>query len=194
MIYNQRVYSVLVVSSVQKFNDTMTAMLPETDYDPVCFVSNIGAARRELLRRNYDFIIINTPLPDDFGTRFAVDVCSQSNAVVLLLVRAEMYAAANAKAGPQGVFILLKPTASQTFQQALNWMASARERLRRMEKKATSIEEKMEEIRLVNRAKWLLIECLKMTEEDAHHFIEKQAMDRCISRKEVATGIIKTYS
>ena len=52
----------------------------------------------------------------------------------------------------------------------------------------------MEEIRQVNRAKWLLIEQLKMTETDAHRYIEKQAMDRCVSRREIAMGIIKTYS
>ena len=73
-------------------------------------------------------------------------------------------------------------------------MAASRERLRRMEKKATSIEEKMEEIRLVNRAKWLLIEQLKMTEADAHRYIERQAMDRCVTRREIALGIIKTYA
>ena len=73
-------------------------------------------------------------------------------------------------------------------------MAAARERLRRLESKATSIEEKMEEIRLVNRAKWLLIENQKMTEQEAHHHIEKQAMNRCCSKKEIALGIIKTYS
>ena len=52
----------------------------------------------------------------------------------------------------------------------------------------------MEEIRLVNRAKWLLISELKMDEPDAHRYIEKQAMDRCVTRREVAEEIIKTYS
>ena len=56
------------------------------------------------------------------------------------------------------------------------------------------IEEKMEEIRIVNRAKWLLISELKMDEPQAHRYIEKQAMDRCISKREVADEIIKTYS
>jgi len=56
------------------------------------------------------------------------------------------------------------------------------------------VEEKMEEIRLVNRAKWLLISELKMDEPLAHRYIEKQAMDRCISKREVAEEIIKTYS
>ena len=54
-------------------------------------------------------------------------------------------------------------------------------------------EEKIDEIRLVNRAKWLLIECLSMTEADAHRYIEKQAMDLRLSKREVAENIIKTY-
>ena len=54
-------------------------------------------------------------------------------------------------------------------------------------------EEKMKEIRLVNRAKWVLIDELKMSEADAHRYIEKQAMDRCVSRREIAEEIISTY-
>lgn len=194
MVFSDRTYSVLVVSSAPKFNDAFAQMLPATDYYPVCFVSNIAAARRELLGRSFDFVIINTPLPDDFGTRFAIDVCSRAGCVALLLVRSEVYEEVNAKVTPHGVFALAKPTPAQTLQQGLKWMASARERLRGLENKATTIEEKMEEIRLVNRAKWLLIEQLKMTEADAHRYIEKQAMDRCVSRREIAQGIIKTYA
>ena len=41
--------------------------------------------------------------------------------------------------------------------------------------------------------KWLLIENLKMSESDAHYYIEKQAMDTRLSRREVAQGIIRTY-
>ena len=51
----------------------------------------------------------------------------------------------------------------------------------------------MNEIRIVNRAKWLLIGELKMTEPDAHRYIEKQAMDRCVSRCQIAEEIIRTY-
>ena len=52
----------------------------------------------------------------------------------------------------------------------------------------------MEEIRIVNRAKWLLISELKMDEQGAHRYIEKQAMDRCISKRIVAEEIMKTYA
>ena len=77
---------------------------------------------------------------------------------------------------------------------ALSWLSSAREKLRKTEKKTLSIEEKMEEIRIVNRAKWILIRELKLDEPEAHRYIEKQAMDRCISKRIVAEEIIKTYS
>ena len=66
--------------------------------------------------------------------------------------------------------------------------------MKKIEKKTLSLEEKMQEIRIVNRAKWVLITELKMTETDAHRYIEKQAMDRCVSKKEIAEEIIKTYA
>ena len=65
--------------------------------------------------------------------------------------------------------------------------------MRRYERSAQTVKQKIEEIRAVNRAKWLLIDVLKMTEADAHRYIEKQAMDRCVSKLEVAKGIINTY-
>ena len=33
-----------------------------------------------------------------------------------------------------------------------------------------------------------------MSEPEAHRYIEKQAMDRCIAKKSIAEEIIKTYS
>ena len=38
------------------------------------------------------------------------------------------------------------------------------------------------------------MELVEMTEQEAHRHIEKQSMDRCCSKKEIALGIIKTYS
>ncbi len=43
-----------------------------------------------------------------------------------------------------------------------------------MKKNTLTIEEKMEEIRLVNRAKWLLIRELHMDEPQAHRYIESR--------------------
>ena len=63
-------------------------------------------------------------------------------------------------------------------------------RYRRLEKKSVSLEERMTEIRLVNRAKWVLISEQGMTEEQAHKHIEKLAMDRCVTKRAIAEEII----
>lgn len=195
MSLKERIYSVLVVSAAAEgFNNALSSLLPKSHYDPVHIVSSISAAKRVLVERDFDYVIINSPMPDDIGTRFAVDTANSRGAVVLLLVRAEIYADVCDKVAEHGVFTLPKPTSKPMIAIALDWMSSAREKLRRLEKRTLSIEEKMKEIRIVNRAKWLLITKLKMDEPKAHRYIEKQAMDRCILRRQVAEEIIEKYS
>lgn len=194
MSLESRIYSVLVVSSSETFNNATRELLPPSDYQTPCFTSNISEAKRYLAEQSFDFVIVNSPLPDDNGTRFAMDCCRSMTTVVLLLARAEIHAEVYSKVASHGVFTLPKPTSKVIMSQALSWLASARERLRKLEKKTLSVEERMEEIRIINRAKILLVSELHMTEAEAHRYIEKQAMDACISKKEVAEGIIKTYS
>ena len=194
MSLKERVYSVLIVSASEKLNIALSDLLPESHYQPIRTVSSISAAGRAWSERSYDFVIINSPLPDDTGIRFAIDTAVSAGVVVLLLVRAELHDDVRDKVVEHGVYTLAKPLSRPVISLALDWMATNRERLRKLEKKTLSVEEKMEEIRLVNRAKWLLISELKMDEPQAHRYIEKQAMDRCVPKREVAEEIIKTYS
>ena len=193
MSLKERVYSVLVISAKENFNVSLQSLLPESKYAPVQMVSSVSLAKRVFLERSFDFVFINTPLPDDFGTRFAIEISGNKGTVILLLVRNEVYEEVCDKVTEYGILTLPKPASKQMVAHTLNFMAGIRERLRKLEKKSLSMEEKMKEIRLVNRAKWVLIDELKMSEADAHHYIEKQAMDRCVSRREIAEEIISTY-
>ena len=194
MDLKEQIYSVLVVSASENFNNALSALLPAFRYAPVRYVSGISAAKRILSERDFDFLILNSPLPDGPGTDLAIDFSSSSGGIALLIVRSDMLEGIRSKVTPHGVFTLSKPLSIEMFSAALDWMVSARERLRNSERKSLSFEEKMREIRLVNRAKWLLITELKMEEPQAHRYIEKQAMDRSITRVEVAEEIINTYS
>lgn len=193
MSLKEHVYSVLVISAKEKFNASLQSLLPESKYAPVQMVSSVSLAKRVLLERSFDFVFINTPLPDDFGTRFAIEISGNKGTVILLLVRNEVYEEVCDKVTEYGILTLPKPASKQMVAHTLNFMAGIRERLRKLENKSLSMEEKMKEIRLVNRAKWVLIDELKMSEADAHRYIEKQAMDRCVSRREIAEEIISTY-
>ena len=194
MSLKERIYSILIVSATDSFTSAFADLLPEARYSPVDTVTSISVAKRVLAEKTYDFVIINSPLPDDAGTRFAIDTCTTKQSAVLLLVKNDIHAGIHDRVAEYGVFTLPKPISKVTMTHALNWLESARERLRQFEKKSISIEDKMAEIRLVNKAKWLLISELKMSEPDAHRYIEKQAMDRCVSRRCIAEEIIKTYT
>ena len=194
MSLERKVYSVLIASASESFNNALFSMLPASAYGPVRVATSASAAKRMLAEDAFDFLLINAPLPDELGTRLAFDAAQTSSTVVLLMARAEYLTEVEEKSVKNGVFTLRKPTSKQMLLTALCWLASARERLRKFEKKTLTIEEKMAEIRLVNKAKWILISELHMTEPEAHRYLEKQAMDRCIARREVAEEIIKIYT
>ena len=193
MVFREHTYCVLVVSSSEKFNSTMKTLLPMTDYWPLDFAGSVSEARRRMLETEYDLVLINAPLPDDFGTRLATSICNETGLGVLLFAKAAMYDDVCSKVTEYGVLTVSKPAPLQVVRQSLSVLCATRERLRRMEARQASVEEKIEEIRLVNRAKWLLIERLGMTEAEAHRYMEKQAMDQRVSKRGLAEIIIKTY-
>ena len=48
-------------------------------------------------------------------------------------------------------------------------------------------------MKIVNRAKSMLMQYLNLTEEQAHRHIQKQAMDLRKTQRAVAEDILKTY-
>ena len=193
MVFQERTYSVLIVTASDTFANSVMPLLPMTDYWPVTTVHSVSEARRRVVDTEFDIVLINAPLPDDFGMRLAIDICTNSGAGVLMLVKNDLFNDIYAKVVGYGVITLSKPTNLQMVAQNLRILCATRERMRQMQARQATVEEKIEEIRLVNRAIWLLIECLSMTEPEAHRYIEKQSMDERISKREVAENIIKTY-
>ena len=177
MEYLPRTYSVLSVAAAEKFHTSLRELLPAGRYSPVRCANDASEARRCILESRYDIIVISAPLRDEFGTHLAQHFAEQSGAGILLLVKPEYYSDVSAQVTPCGVLTLPKPTSPQMMLQCMELLCGTRERLRRMEQKSASMEEKMAEIRLVNRAKWTLI--------------EKQAMDRCVPKRVVAEEILR---
>lgn len=192
MATEKRKYRVLVADSGDKIYDYISQSLPRSDYDPILRAGDAGEARRMLLNAPVDIVIINTPLKDDFGTELALDLADGS-AGALLLVKNELYDQICYKVEDSGVLTLGKPTSRQGFYSAVKLLTAMTARLSKLEKANHTLQEKMADIRVVNRAKWLLIEHHHMKEQDAHYFIEKQAMDTRLSRREVAENIIRSY-
>jgi len=192
MVFRDETYRVLLVSAAEKFNTVTLSLLPGSEFYPVEVVSTAKAAQRRLLNQEYDIILINAPLPDEFGTDLAMDVCSKTRAGVMLLMKRELHDEIAAKVTDTGVITLPKPTSEAVMRHMIHTLCAVRERLKRVQERQVTVDQKIEEIRIVDKAKWALISARQMTEEEAHQYIQRQSMDRRISKRTAAEEILRT--
>ena len=153
---------------------------------------NGSDARRLFSENTYDLVLINTPLPDEFGSELAVMVCENFSSAILL-VKAEMANEVSEKVESSGVFVMEKPLNRQLFFRSIRMAGVQQVRMNGLQKENRKLKNKIEEIRTVDRAKCLLIQFESMTESDAHRYIEKAAMDQRVPRLQVAQEILQQY-
>jgi len=187
------IYSVMCVSANDRFTDVVFSVLPDSEFGPKRSCSSVSAARRALLDRTYDIVIVNTPLPDEFGGSFAIDVAENSSSGLLLFAESSIYEELAAKTEGFGILVLSRPATKLQLRQSISLLCATRERIRKYEAKQLSFDEKMKEIKIINHAKWLLIENEHMTESDAHKELEKAAMRSRTTKLAQANKIIDKY-
>lgn len=185
--------SALVVSGVEKGISFITELLDPALCHPVTVVRSGGEARRLLVTENYDLIVVDAPLPDEFGHELAIHISEKSRAGTILLVRSELMDEISYRVEDYGVLTVSKPISRAMFHQAFRMVTATRARMNHLENENDKLRQKIEELRLVDRAKAVLMEYLKMSESQAHRYIEKQAMDMRMTKRAVAEGILKTY-
>lgn len=186
------IYRVLIAGANDRTFDSLRELLPPDSYEPPLRAGSAGEVKRMLLETDVDLVILNAPLRDEFGTQLALNL-SRDNLCVLMLVPAESFDAVCYKVEDEGILTLSKPVSRSGLLGAIKLLTAMRGKLRKLDRQNQALQEKMQDIRTVNRAKWLLIEIKRMTENEAHYYIEKQAMDMRLSRREVAENIIRTY-
>lgn len=152
-----------------------------------------GEARRLLANGEAELVIINAPLPDETGLELAMELTAASASAVMLLVKAELMSMVFTPATEAGVLVVSKPIIPQVFQQTLQLAAATRNRLLLMSRENEQLHKRLEELRVIDRAKCLLIQHLRITEQEAHRAIEKQAMDERVPRLSVAKQLLARF-
>ncbi len=185
---------VLLVSKSEKSTDSLSGLLRESFSPTVLDVARSGAeARRMLLQKEYDFIFINSPLTDEFGDGLAIYAVENQQAGVILLVKAEIETEAESKTEDYGVFVLPKPLSRYLMFKSIKLLEVTKRRLEGVRRENIKLQNKIEDIRTINRAKYVLMEYLSMSEPQAHKYLERQAMNQRLTKIEVAKRILSTY-
>ena len=186
--------SAMIISCPEKSTAFFTEILKEASVKQITAVQSCGEARRILLERTFDLVVIDAPLSDESGEDIALYIAAKSDSPqVILAVKNEHFEAITTACENDGVLTISKPINKAVFWSALALAKSTHGRIAKMKTEGASLKQKIDDIRINDRAKLILISHLGMNEKEAHRHIEKQAMDLRTTKRTVAEGILKTY-
>lgn len=186
--------SVLLVSSAK--GQQALGQLLQSVVRPKPQISNAegGAeARRFLLAQDWDTVIINAPLLDENGPDLALLAVRQCQASVLLLLKAEALGW-QTRLEAEGVLVLPKPLNRAALEHTLAMLRVVNLRQRQLLAENRRLRQKLEEERLIGRAKCLLAVNCQLDEAAAHAWLERTAMNRRETKREVAEAVIHKYN
>lgn len=183
----------MIVSAGASSNEYLSARLAELGYVRTVIVPSAAEARRRMLETDFELIVVNAPLPDEFGHELCIDAVEKTDAGLVFLVKAAAAEQMTAAVSEYGVLLLSKPFSTALFLQVIHMAAASNRRLQRLRQENARLQDKIAQVRLVSRAKCCLVEREQMTEAAAHRYIEKMAMDTRRDRAEIAQEILDSY-
>lgn len=185
--------SALIVSHAEKGINFFMDILNSVQIGHIVGISTCGEARRLLLERDFDLVLINAPLKDETGENLSRHVAAKGASQVILVVSAEHYDAVSDHCENDGILTVAKPINKTVLWSAIKLAKAAQGKIKRMHSENNKLKQKIDDIRIIDRAKCILISHMNMSEKEAHRYIEKEAMDMRIPKRAIAEGILRTY-
>lgn len=180
---------VLIISQTKDTFTIINKVLPTIQYSCL-HLSSILDAKKQLHKEKYDIVIIQTPLKDEFGVQSSIDFVRTFDVCVLLLVKNDIFDQTCYKVNDYGIYVLGLPTNKNLIYQSIVQLDHSILMKQKYEKEVTKLKKKLQDEKKIMQAKLMLIEQYHWTEEKAHHYIEKVAMDSSMTRIEVANSLL----
>lgn len=185
--------SVLIISRSDNGIEPLAEHMKNVGYSDVTSVFSAQRAMTVYKEKAFDVIIINTPILNGDGVELSLRLSRLTSSGIFVLMKTNDYKEKHDMLEQNGIFAVQKPIDRVNFTQILKIWDVSRVRLGALEVENTRLKNQVEEIKIINRAKFALMQCLTMSEQQAHRYIEKQAMDMRISRLQVAQRVLSTY-
>lgn len=180
---------VLIISNNKDTFTIIKSVLPVSKYSPF-YLSTILEAKTLLHKEKYDLVVIQTPVKDEFGVKSAQDFIRAFDVNVLLMVKNDIYDQVCYKVAESGIFVLSLPTSKNMIYQSVTIIEQFITQKQKYERDIVKLKKKMQDEKKINQAKLMLIEQYHWSEDKAHHYIEKIAMDTSQTRVEVAISLL----
>ena len=137
-----------------------------------------------------DLIVMDIKMPDLDGLSAAEKISDLKIPVVLLTAFSQQELVTRA-AEVGAMAFLVKPFSPQDLLPAIEIALSRHSQLVALEAEVSDLNERLETRKLVERAKGVLSEKMKLTEPEAFRWIQKASMDRRLSMAEVSRTVLE---
>ena len=136
-----------------------------------------------------DLMVMDIKMPNLDGLSAAEKIAQLKIPVVLLTAFSQQELVARA-AEVGAMAFLVKPFTPQDLMPAIEIALSRHQQLIALETEVSDLGERLETRKLVERAKSVLSEKMKLTEPEAFRWIQKASMDRRLSMADVARTVL----
>lgn len=184
--------NVLIAGKTGEICDSIAQLLIELDCDNISTFTS-GAIIRGVDISKFDSVIISTPLSDEFGLDLVADISKDAKNGIVVLAKREIADEVQKKIRFTGAFVLPRPFNKALLIQTIKLAEIAHIGMAKLEEENRQLTQQLSDMKIVNRAKSMLMQYLNLTEEQAHRHIQKQAMDLRKTQRAVAEDILKTY-
>ncbi|WP_420750486.1 ANTAR domain-containing response regulator [Rhodococcus sp. O3] len=170
----------------------LVEMLREEGYDVVGEAGDGQRAVELAAELKPDLVIMDVKMPRRDGIDAASEIAERRIAPVVILTAFSQRELVERARDAGAMAYLVKPFSKSDLVPAIEVAASRFAEIRELEKEIAGLSERFEVRKLVDRAKGMLMEKHAMTEPEAFRWIQRAAMDRRTTMKQVAQVVIDT--
>jgi response regulator NasT len=170
----------------------LVEMLRDEGYDVVAEASD-GQAAIDLVRAHRpDLCILDVKMPVLDGISAAETIVGERICPVLILTAFSQRELIERARDAGAMAYLVKPFTPGDLVPAIEVAISRHTELTALEQEVADLHDRLETRKVIDRAKGILMQRLGITEPEAFRWIQKAAMDRRLSMKEVAAAVATT--
>jgi two-component system, response regulator PdtaR len=181
---------VLVAEDESLIRMDLIEMLGEEGYEVVGEAGDGAAAVSLAEELRPDLVVMDVKMPVLDGISAAKRIVEQRIAPVLILTAFSQRDLVERAREAGAMAYLVKPFNKMDLVPAIEMALSRHDELTQLEREVADLTERLETRKLVDRAKGLLQAEFGMSEPDAFRWIQKAAMDKRTSMREVAQVVI----
>ena len=182
----------LLISHSEQSAVSLSQLLGSEGYTEISVCQTSQEAKELANGEVFDLICVNAPLEKENGIELSKYFAGTTRSSVVIIVPQRNADYVNDALTEHGVLVIAKPVNKHLFHHFLQFTECFKMRMFRVIEENEKLKHMVADMKIINRAKFLLITCLNMSEEQAHRYLEKQAMDLRTSKLEVAKQVMRT--